>query len=366
MLTFVGLGIYGYKGITINIIEILKKCDIIYVERFTSFIHDKDIEKIKEITNSKNEKFKIVPRWFVEDGKEILNKSNNNDVVILTYGDPFIATTLHELYVRAKKKSIDTKIIHGVSGIYSSIGEIGLHNYKFGRTTTIMSEPQSAISVYNTVFNNLQSGNHSLILTEYNQLEGEIFYLNPQKIFKMLLDVEKDIRYSVFDNETYTIVASRIGYKDQKIISGKIGSMSKITFGDGPHSIIIPGFLHFTEIDALNTLHNNMDDPIDNCKKIRNISVNMLERYIPKAKQAVQQLRYLLSKEQNEVLIDKLDDKNMHNKGMNEVIDNAEYYILDAEGFFRQNKLELAVLSIGYAEGLIDALRFQKNINPWT
>jgi diphthine synthase len=53
------------------------------------------------------------------------------------------------------------------------------------------------------------------------------------------------------------------------------------------------------------------------------------------------------------------------NKGMIEVLDNAEYYIADAERFLRQAKLELAVLSIGYAEGLVDALRFQKGINPW-
>ena len=54
------------------------------------------------------------------------------------------------------------------------------------------------------------------------------------------------------------------------------------------------------------------------------------------------------------------------NKGMFEVLDNAEYYIADAERFLRQAKFELAVLSIGYAEGLVDSLRFQKDINPWT
>jgi diphthine synthase len=50
---------------------------------------------------------------------------------------------------------------------------------------------------------------------------------------------------------------------------------------------------------------------------------------------------------------------------MDNVLENAEYYLSDAESFFNQNKLELGILSIGYAEGLIDALRFQKNINPW-
>jgi diphthine synthase len=52
-------------------------------------------------------------------------------------------------------------------------------------------------------------------------------------------------------------------------------------------------------------------------------------------------------------------------KEMDNVLENAEYYLWDAERFFNQNKLELGILSIGYAEGLIDALRFQKNINPW-
>jgi diphthine synthase len=53
------------------------------------------------------------------------------------------------------------------------------------------------------------------------------------------------------------------------------------------------------------------------------------------------------------------------NKGIFEVLENAECYIADSEQFLRQGKFELAVLSIGYAEGLIDALRYQKGINPW-
>ena len=50
---------------------------------------------------------------------------------------------------------------------------------------------------------------------------------------------------------------------------------------------------------------------------------------------------------------------------MSDVLENAEYYLLDAERFLNQHKYELGILSIGYAEGLIDSLRFQKNINPW-
>jgi diphthine synthase len=48
-----------------------------------------------------------------------------------------------------------------------------------------------------------------------------------------------------------------------------------------------------------------------------------------------------------------------------ETLENAECYILDSEQFLRQGKFELAALSIGYAEGLIDALCYQKGINSW-
>ena len=78
----------------------------------------------------------------------------------------------------------------------------------------------------------------------------------------------------------------------------------------------------------------------------------MVERYAPKAKVAVQQMREIVRQDAG-------------SKGMLDVLDNAEYYIADAECFMRQAKFELAVLSIGYAEGLVDALRFQKGINPW-
>ena len=41
-----------------------------------------------------------------------------------------------------------------------------------------------------------------------------------------------------------------------------------------------------------------------------------------------------------------------------------ELYINDAENFLKQGKDENAVLSIGYADGLVDALRMAKGIDP--
>jgi diphthine synthase len=359
MLCFIGLGIHGYSGLSISAKDILQKCKFIYIERFTSYIDDNDIKQLERLLCSENnQNMKLVPRWFIEDAREIILQSKENNVAIVTYGDPFMATTFNELYVRARKNSIEIKIIHGASGISSLIGEIGLHNYKFGRTTTIMSDPISAISVYNTVYENLRVGNHTLILTEYNYTdEKDYFFLDPVRAIYMLLEAEENIRYKIVSDDLFIIVASRIGMKNQSIVAGKVKSMKKINFGNGPHSIIITGQLHFTEIDSITSLYKNTDPPIDNTTFFQHIAITMLEKYLPKAKNALESMKLYLENEKNPNLKEK--------KGMFDVLENAEYYLLDAERFLNQHKFELGILSIGYAEGLIDALRFQKNINPW-
>lgn len=351
MLWFVGTGINGHLGLSLAAVDVLKKCDIVYVERFTSPLGQDELAGLDAVIDKK-----AVPvqRWFVEDGREMLEDAREKQVALVTYGDPLIATTHTELCTRAAKNSIKTGVIHAASGIASIMGECGLHMYKFGRTVTMMSEPKSAISVYYTVFDNLLVRCHTLILTEYSHNEEKgAFFLDPCAAVKMLLDAEHDQRHNVISEDTFVVVASRIGAEDQHVVSGKIKSLAGVGFGQGPHSIIIPGPLHFTEEDAVEALTVNLDPPSDNTKSIRCVSSQMVERYAPKAKEAIQLMRDILRSEQGD------------NKGMFDVLDNAEFYIADSERFLSQGKHELAVLSIGYAEGLIDALRFQKGINPW-
>jgi diphthine synthase len=357
MLRFIGLGINGYKSISIHVLEILKKCDAIYLERFSAFVSDGELNGLRSLAELHDFKMNILPaeRWFVEDGRDILEQARTGDLALLTYGDPFIATTLIELYVRAVKNSIKVDVIHAASGITSLIGEAGLHLYKFGRIITIMSEPQSTVSVYNTIFENLLAGNHTLVLTEYNNDQRKPFFLDPNSAFKALLQTEKDFRYKVFFKDTFAIVASRIGMPDQKIISGRVGSLGGINFGQGPHSIIITGTLHFTEVEALMTLTRSLDEPLDNTTNMQNLSANMIARYVPKARQALSKIKRN-SRKDNAKSGDRINF---------EVLDNAECYIDDAERFLRQGKPELAVLSIGYAEGLIDATRLKKGVDPW-
>lgn len=343
MLWFVGLGISGAKSIPHEALEVLSKADIVYLEQFTSPIGKSDLAKIKKMTNGE---FKAAKRWLVEDGNEILKKAKRKKVVLLSYGDPYIATTHIELRTRAIQEKIKTHSIHASSSLTSMIGECGLQFYKVGKIATIMSEMNSLTTPYYVIYKNIIEGNHTVLLLEYNQ--DKDFFLNPKDALLGLIETEKGQKRNVIDYSTYAIVASRIGFKDQSIISGKISSLKKVNFGKPPHTVIIPGRLHFTESDALKKLGNCIDEPFDNSDKTKKISVQMMKKYVPMVREA-------------------LEEVEPHYKGKKEfqtILENARLYIQDAQTFLEDGQDEVAILSIGYADGLVDALRLAMGLNP--
>ena len=343
MLCFVGLGISGADSISVSTQKLLKQADIVYFEQFTSPISASETTKIKKLAKSK---LKIVKRWMVEDGSEILKNAKKKKVVLLSYGDPYIATTHIELRVRAIQEKIKTQTVHAASSLTSLVGEAGLHYYKIGKIVTIMSELKTLTTPYYVIYKNLIDGSHSLILLEYNQ--DSKFFLDPKQAFDALVKTEGGQKRNVIKPSTFAIVASRVGFKNQKIISGKISTLKKIDFEKPPHTIIIPGNLHFTESDAIKVLTKCHDEPFDNSENTKKISKQMIEKYVPMVREALKEIAPHFK----------------NSKEFQVVLENAELYIQDAEKFLEQGKDEVAILSIGYADGLVDSLRMANGIEP--
>ena len=176
----------------------------------------------------------------------------------------------------------------------------------------------------------------------------KIFFLDPKTAILSLLDIEKEQKRKVVSNDTFAIVTSRVGMKTQKITSGKFSDLLKMDFGEPPHSIIITGKLHFTESDAINVLTDCLSKSADNSNGIKSISIQMIEKYVPMVKEALNEIKPFYSDA----------------KEFQDILQNAELYIDDAENFLKEGKDENAVLSIGYADGLVDALRIAKGIDP--
>ena len=179
-----------------------------------------------------------------------------------------------------------------------------------------------------------------------SQIENDL--INTENAMSYVLECEKEQKRNVVNENTFAIVASRIGFETQMITAGKFSNLLKINFGEPPHSLIITGKLHFTESDAMKVLTECLDKPLDNSNEIKSISIQMIEKYVPMVREALEEIKPFY----NNV------------KEYQEILQNAELYINDAENFLKQGKDENAILSIGYADGLVDALRMAKGIEP--
>ncbi|MCS6767790.1 MAG: diphthine synthase [Candidatus Nitrosocaldus sp.] len=351
MLTLAGMGVYGYRGLSIDAVDAIKGADKVYVEAYTSPVRDEDMDALRALRAD----VVIVHRWFVEDGRMLLDEAKVGDVVLITYGDPLVATTHTELITRARSLGIGCRVIHSSSIVTAVLGECGLHVYRLGRVATLVSDPMASTSTYYVLYSNLMQMNHTMLLLEYDQERG--YSLAPDDALRILLECEARERMGVISSDTFAIVASRVGMEDMSIVGGKIGSLLRHEFGRHPHTIIVTGSLHFTEVEALRVSANLLDEPIDNSRHVRARAEVMLSSYIPRAYSALSRARgYLASGVERDAMYSSMKD----------MMDNAGYYLSDAERFAREHRYEHAILALGYAEGLIDAFRYLTGIDPWT
>ena len=244
-LYFIGLGLNNEKDITINGLEAIKKCDVFYLENYTSVLECKkeDLEKFH------NKKIILANRNFVEsDDNEIIKKAKTNNVAFLVVGDPLVATTHIDLFLRAKQQGIKCIIFHNAS-IISSIGITGLQVYKFGKITSIPLENENVETPYDVLKDNLTLGLHTLFLLDLNPEEEK--YLAITDAIRYLLKVELIRNQKIFSEKTFCIGCARIGSENQVIKYGSAKYLLKENFGKFPHCLIVPGKLHFMEEEFL-------------------------------------------------------------------------------------------------------------------
>jgi diphthine synthase len=335
-LSFVGLGL-GSKGITLEGIEEIIASDIIYLEYYTT-PHEPQL--LKQVQASTRKSFTIVDRQFVEDGNRILSESNKKKVVLAVLGDPMIATTHNELRVRAIKHGVETRVIHSATIASAAASASGLHSYKFSRTVTVTHESIGKLSqAYHILHENLLQGAHTLLLLEYDVQSGQ--EVTPADAMAGLLLAEANFKRGVVNEETFAIVISRLGRENAVLSAGTFSDLSNQDVGEAPHCIIVPGNLHFTEVEAVSAIFALDESKVkSNSSYVKRTAQTLVPRYVAKTRKALDAVKTELGSRYEAV------------------VENAELYAKDAERFLANEEDELAMLSIGYAEGLIDSLNF--------
>jgi diphthine synthase len=247
-LVFVGLGLHDEADVSLKGLQELKECDEVFAEFYTAKLGKFDRKSFEKLIGKKIE---ILSREETENGDRIIDAATRNNVVFLTGGDPMIATTHVDLRLRAIKQGIQTRIIHSSSIATAAPGLLGLQNYKFGRTTTLAFAEKEYFptSPYTVIYNNKKMGLHTLVLLDIQAEKNQ--YMTANQGFELLLRMEEKLRKHLITGDTVACVVARAGAAEPMVVANTIHFLRTKDFGPPLHTIVIPGTLHFMEIDAL-------------------------------------------------------------------------------------------------------------------
>jgi len=255
MLTFVGLGLYDERSITIEGRDVIREADRVFAERYTSRLVGASIEDVESYHGIDVD---VRDRAGVEgDPEPILDAAENHDVAFLTAGDTMISTTHVDLRLRAHDRGIDTRIVHGTTAQTAASSLTGLQNYRFGKATTLPFEyahggdgvPES---VRETIDDNADRGLHTLVYLDIKVDGPERPADAPDETYMSATTAADSL--SAHYPDRLGVVVARAGSPEPLVEADTLSALANRTFGDPLHLLVIPGELHPIEAEALVSL----------------------------------------------------------------------------------------------------------------
>ncbi|MFB6102429.1 MAG: diphthine synthase [Haloplanus sp.] len=253
MLTFIGLGLYDERSITVEGRNALRAADRAFAEFYTSRLVGTSVDALE---SHHGVDIEVRDRAGVERHPEsILDAAAEDDVVFLTAGDSMISTTHVDLRLRAIERGIDTRIVHGVSAGSAASGLTGLQNYRFGKAVTLPfprahGGEDVPASVVESVEANRERGLHTLVYLDIKVDDGRG---NDAGETYMTADVAADLLAQEWP-DILGVAVARAGSPDPVVEADRLSALATREFGDPLHLLVLPGDLHHVEADALRTL----------------------------------------------------------------------------------------------------------------
>ncbi|MBI2549383.1 diphthine synthase [Candidatus Woesearchaeota archaeon] len=248
-LYLIGLGLYDENDISVRGRAIIKKCQHLYLEHYTSLLSC-PVEKLEQVYGKS---VKVANREMVEhhSRETILADAQKMDTAFLVVGDPLAATTHMSLYLEATAMGIPCIIVHNAS-VLTAVGITGLQIYKFGKVTSIPFSHEQVETPLRVLKDNLSLGLHTLFLLDLNLEEKKFVTISDALTYILKQSsILKTGQKKIFTKQTKSIGCARLGSDHPTIVYGTREELSTAPFGQPPYCLIVPGKLHFMEEEAL-------------------------------------------------------------------------------------------------------------------
>jgi len=253
MLTFVGLGLYDERSVTLAGRDAINDADRVFGEFYTSRLVGTDRASLEGFHDTEIE---VRDRAGVEqDPTPVLDAAEDADVVFLTAGDTMVSTTHTDLRLRAHDRGIETRIVEGTTAQTAAASLTGLQNYRFGKATTLPFEdahggdgvPDSVVA---TIEDNLARDLHTLVYLDIkvddpHWDDSDDTYMTGDRAASLLAEAFPD---------TLGVVVARAGSPAPDIVADTLAELATEDFGDPLHLLVVPGDLHPMEADALSAI----------------------------------------------------------------------------------------------------------------
>ena len=263
MLTFIGLGLYDEKDISVKGRDAVAAADRVYAEFYTSRLMGTTLSRLEEFHGKK---IHLLNRSQVEVDPTWLEQAKDEDVAFLVGGDAMVSTTHLDLRLRAMRLGIRTRLIHSASIVTAVSGLSGLQNYRFGRSTTIpfpyLARGKRIVpeTPYRVLQENLARNLHTMLFLDI-QMEPEEKYMTAGQGAALLLEMERGAEEKLPPG-TLGIGVARAGSDDAVIKADLLSRLRDIDLGGPLHILIVPARLHFMEAEALRFLAGAPEDAL--------------------------------------------------------------------------------------------------------
>ena len=248
-LWLIGLGPGDLGLMTADAIEHARACDFRFLEGYTATLPGDQEGLLESLVGD----WKKAMRPMVEDPTDILSLANENSVALLVVGDPMQATTHVDLESHCAEQGIDFSVIPGLSATSLAVSLSGLQSYRFGRQVTLPFAygeylPTSPLEMIDSNYNN---NLHTLVLLDLDPTGMGVETPQPmqpkqaveilQAMFEKLIEREGGVRESMTTAITNwdAILLSDLGTSDQRVVSGDLEDIAKLTDGR-IHCLILP------------------------------------------------------------------------------------------------------------------------------